>query len=260
MTFNLNPKNDILFKTIDFGDVKETKNYLNLSNQYYLGRVANRPVTKIEELNCNQKLVVSSYGNLIKTGWFNFDPIESLDDYVYFILNKKKDIILACNRHKICLYSIESKSYYPFYFDSRINDVAMIEDHFFLFAFEKQKYITIYVWNNFLSNIKNRAKYLIGHRDDVNRLCTVDNDHFLSGSNDSTIKYWKISELECIRTFVGHRGMITCLTLLSNPKTFASGSTDMTLKIWDLESGLCLKTFKGHEDYLGDIQETKMEK
>ncbi|CAF0755478.1 unnamed protein product [Brachionus calyciflorus] len=28
------------------------------------------------------------------------------------------------------------------------------------------------------------AIHLIGHRDNVNRLCTVDNDHILSGSND----------------------------------------------------------------------------
>ncbi|CAF1004860.1 unnamed protein product [Brachionus calyciflorus] len=256
---NFNLKDNSFQKYIENGDIREIKRYLNLSYVYSLGRVFDREVSKIEELGFNKKIVVSSRDCEIKTGWFKFDPIEGLEkkSYSIFIFNQNKNMILAWNSFTIDLYFIESKLYCPFNFTTAISDVALIENSFLIYAFENGNYITIYFLENFLSKKKHKVRNLLGHTAKICCFRTVDNDHFLSGSYDSTIKLWKISSLECIRTFVGHTEYISCLNLLRDSKMFVSGSNDTTIKIWDLESGLCLKTLICHQNYIKDIQETK---
>ena len=98
---------------------------------------------------------------------------------------------------------------------------------------------------------------MVGHTDGVIRLCVVGDDYLLSGSRDATIKYWKISTLECIRTFTGHKGFVTSLMLLSASTIFFSGSDDTTLKLWNKETGECLETLIGHKNVIYDIQKSR---
>jgi WD40 repeat protein len=59
-----------------------------------------------------------------------------------------------------------------------------------------------------------------------------------SGSNDGVIKIWDLKTQECIRTLIGHREGINCLTPLDGGQ-LASGSDDGTVIVWDLETGKC---------------------
>jgi WD40 repeat protein len=59
-----------------------------------------------------------------------------------------------------------------------------------------------------------------------------------SGSNDGVIKIWNLKTQECIRTLIGHKGCVSCLTPLSSGQ-IASGSDDGRVIVWDLETGKC---------------------
>ena len=95
---------------------------------------------------------------------------------------------------------------------------------------------------------------LSGHSDFVNCLCAVKNDLLISGSEDKTLKYWKISSLQCINTFKGHTGSVTCIQIIANKDEFLSGSFDRTIKLWNLNTGECSETFNGHQSQINQIQ------
>ncbi|RNA32811.1 Fis family transcriptional regulator [Brachionus plicatilis] len=213
----------------DDSDFRETVNYFGLKYKYCLGQIFDASISKIEEFDDNEKLLISSFGCKMKTVIFDqlkFDQLGLPGDYIYFVLNNKKDIVLAG---------------------------AFKENSHIIISFIEANLIEIYHWDSNIINIK----HLVGHTDSVIRLCVVGDDYLLSGSRDATIKYWKISTLECIRTFVGHKGFVTSVKFLNTSTMFVSGSDDTTLKLWDLESGECLKTFIGHKNVIFDIQETK---
>jgi len=58
-------------------------------------------------------------------------------------------------------------------------------------------------------------------------------DLLMSGSRDNTIKYWKISSGECIKTLEAHNGPIWSIELLSD-ETLVSISEDRTIKFWQV--------------------------
>jgi len=56
----------------------------------------------------------------------------------------------------------------------------------------------------------------------------------VSASDDMTLKLWKLSTGECLRTMRLHSGLIYGLVKVSESK-FASGSSDKTIRVWDDE-------------------------
>jgi WD40 repeat protein len=75
------------------------------------------------------------------------------------------------------------------------------------------------------------------HKKSITCLARLSDTLLASGSKDGAIKIWYIKTQECIRTLVGHRGGVNCLTPLGNQ--LASGSDDGTVIVWDLETGKC---------------------
>jgi WD40 repeat protein len=73
-----------------------------------------------------------------------------------------------------------------------------------------------------------------------------DGQRAISGSLDGTMKLWRISDGQCLRTFTGHAGWVRTVTFFPNGTQAMSTSSDSTLKHWDLETGECLRTFYGH--------------
>ena len=244
----------------DDSEFRETINYFGLKYNYCLGQIFEASISKIEEFDDNEKLLISSFGCKMKTVIFNQLKIDQLDvpqEFIYFILNKKKDIILAIGKNQIGIYMVNSKLFYPAYFNMNLSFLAFIENTYIILSSTEANFIEIQCWDNFFPGNIINVKHLVGHTDGVIRMCVVGDDYLLSGSRDATIKYWKISTLECIRTFVGHKGFVTSVKILNTSKMFVSGSDDTTLKLWYLKSGECLKTFIGHKNVIFDIQETK---
>jgi len=86
----------------------------------------------------------------------------------------------------------------------------------------------------------------LGHNNYVVSLLLVDNQHFLSGSFDKTIKLWNV-ESGFIRTFAGphsHANYVTLLVLVDD-QHFLSASYDGVIKLWNIESGEHVRTFAG---------------
>jgi len=94
------------------------------------------------------------------------------------------------------------------------------------------------------------------HTDWVNSLVLVDNQHFLSTSDNNTIKLWNI-ESGFMRTFAGPHGHNSCVNslVLVDNQHFLSASDDETIKLWNVESGF-IRSFTGphgHTDWVNSL-------
>jgi len=74
----------------------------------------------------------------------------------------------------------------------------------------------------------------------------LEEDIIITGSYDSLAKSWSIERGECIHTFKGHTGALTCITTDFTHKLLFTGSADHTIRSWEIASGISLKVFEGH--------------
>jgi len=76
----------------------------------------------------------------------------------------------------------------------------------------------------------------------VNSISLADEDKlFITGSDDKTVKIWKLGSDSCIRTLEGHEDEVLSVIYLSKCKMIASSSQDKTVRLWNLSTGECLK-------------------
>lgn len=74
------------------------------------------------------------------------------------------------------------------------------------------------------------------HKQEGFALEWLDNDHFLSGANDSQIAYWETGKpLTPIQVLKTHAGAINALSAAKSARIFASVSDDSTVQIHDLQ-------------------------
>ena len=115
----------------------------------------------------------------------------------------------------------------------------------------------ISVWD-----IKNAEIIVIwkAHPDSVNSVAVTPDEQFvISGSDDNTVKVWKlpknknITDIILVRTIPGHTDVVAGVAIAPNGKIFASGSWDGTIKIWNLGSGELLQTLEGHSEIVNAI-------
>ncbi|XP_052246747.1 sterol regulatory element-binding protein cleavage-activating protein-like [Dreissena polymorpha] len=70
----------------------------------------------------------------------------------------------------------------------------------------------------------------------------------VSGSQDFTLKVFRLEDYKCLYTLHGHAGAISCLYLdKCTPYAAVSGAADGTIRLWDLLTGHCVHKVKGHE-------------
>jgi hypothetical protein len=94
---------------------------------------------------------------------------------------------------------------------------------------------------------------LTGHLSPVICLEIMPGLKLASGSADSSIRVWSLTEKVCKQQFTGHSASIECLCAFSESKII-SGSRDKTIKIWDLASECCVWTLLGHTDWITSLQ------
>eukprot|EP01080_Neovahlkampfia_damariscottae_P011497 gene11497-4661_t len=169
------------------------------------------------------------------------------------ISKNNENIIYSTWSNEIYLYSILKDKQYP---------IKLSNDTFAHFSIQlnpfKQNEIlsgtskgSIYLYDS----IKNELMFeLNAHENDINSVKYFDENIFLSGSDDATIRVWdkrcinesgKIigtgsesglgseSSNSSIGYFLGHTAGITCLSVSKNGWNFISNSKDQTLKLWD---------------------------
>ena len=62
-------------------------------------------------------------------------------------------------------------------------------------------------------------------------------EYLVSGSVDKTIKIWRASRGECIKTLKGHKESVYSVVYSPKGEYLASGSCDYTIGIWSVSSG-----------------------
>ena len=74
-----------------------------------------------------------------------------------------------------------------------------------------------------------------------------DGVELISGSYDSTIRRWNVTDGTCLNVITAHRGQVTCLQFDRN--ILVSGSSDSVIQVWQMDVELRrLKTLRGHKN------------
>lgn len=80
---------------------------------------------------------------------------------------------------------------------------------------------------------------------------------FITGSEDTTLKIWRVEDLNCIDTLEGHLSAIQSVTYLSDGSKIVSASADKSIKIWDNLTHKCIKTLdNAHSSIIKDVKES----
>ncbi len=82
---------------------------------------------------------------------------------------------------------------------------------------------------------------------------TPDGKTLITGSRDTTIKFFAMPQVTELRTLKGHSGWVRSLAVSPDGKVLASASDDHTIKLWDIASGRHFKTLKGHTGYVRSV-------
>ena len=68
-----------------------------------------------------------------------------------------------------------------------------------------------------------------------------------SGSEDKTIKLWRVEDGSLVRTLTGHKagvwGIVNSVSFSPDGRLLASGSGDKTIKLWRVADGALLQTY-----------------
>lgn len=95
---------------------------------------------------------------------------------------------------------------------------------------------------------------LTGHTDEVNTVAfSPDGKQFATGSDDRTIKIWRLSDRKPLRTLAGHLDWIYSVDISSDGRTLVSGAKDNIIKVWNLETGSEIRSVEGHKSYVNSV-------
>ena len=82
-------------------------------------------------------------------------------------------------------------------------------------------------------NTGQTIKKLSAHTDRVLCAAILPENKMISGSTDTTIKYWNTVNGACLKTLRGHFDIVFCAQVVSIDQIL-SGSRDSTIKLWYL--------------------------
>jgi WD40 repeat protein len=71
-----------------------------------------------------------------------------------------------------------------------------------------------------------------------------------SGSDDKTIKLWRVSDGALVRTLTGHTNWVNRVAFSPDGTLLASGGLDNTIKLWRVSDGALVRTLTGHTNYV----------
>ena len=83
--------------------------------------------------------------------------------------------------------------------------------------------------------------------------CCPGGERVVSGSNDDTLKVWRLADGSCETILQGHKRVhvFCCVAVLPGGDRVVSCSCDNTLKVWRLSDGTCEKTLQDNVGLVG---------
>ena len=211
--------------------ISELKNII-ISNQKKQIEKKEKILKKIEEQNMKTQKKFENILNINKTSSNNKENY-SISGYLSNILSMIKG------------YASHSKF---LYWENKENNINLFE--VMTLSLFPNNNIIISSNNNFqiINNNMNKIiyNYENSHDDTISCFCIIDNNNFLTGSEDKTIKKWKIDnkKINLIDTLQGHNRVINKIIYLEN-NNIISCSNDHTVKIWEkIKEYQCIKTFE----------------
>ena len=133
------------------------------------------------------------------------------------------------------------------------NNIARIfKEKFPLFAAGGEEGII-----NLFSNSLEHMGYFSADESEINCLCRISNKILASGSDDKTVKMWKIEDRSIMSTLSGHTKAVNALCSVSEG-VLVSGSYDESLIIWSKFPPECStyslrEVLRGHKSYIEGI-------
>ena len=90
-------------------------------------------------------------------------------------------------------------------------------------------------------------RVISGHQGWVRCLSVdVNNEFFVSGSNDRTIKFWETSTGKLKISLTGHINTVRAVVMSERHAYLYSCAEDKTVKCWDLEYNKVIRNYHGH--------------
>ncbi len=109
-------------------------------------------------------------------------------------------------------------------------------------------------WDGMGRNAHVELAFQSGHTDGVQSVAFSSDGRFVaSGSGDTTIKLWQVSDGKLLRTLEGHKSTVNCVAFSPDGRIIASGSHDATIKLWQASNGKLLRTLESHKDCIENI-------
>ncbi|CAB4255173.1 similar to Saccharomyces cerevisiae YLR222C UTP13 Nucleolar protein, component of the small subunit (SSU) processome containing the U3 snoRNA that is involved in processing of pre-18S rRNA [Maudiozyma barnettii] len=154
-----------------------------------------------------------------------------------------------------------------------LNAVTSTEDGLWIATASKDHTAIVWKFDESINKFVLFAKF-VGHSASVTAISFPNvilhgyPEYLLTGSNDLTIKKWKIpkpstntSEKESLTHTINtseytrhaHEKDINALSIAPNDSVFATASYDKTCKVWDLETGNLVATLANHKRGLWDV-------
>ncbi|KAI8354162.1 WD40-repeat-containing domain protein [Blakeslea trispora] len=170
----------------------------------------------------------------------------------------------ATNSAQLRIYNVETQDCDLLYgHDDMILSIDKSKDGMLIATASKDK--TARLWKIDLDNPDKSMRFLgagicIGHTESVGAvaLSRKSKSFMITGSQDRTIKYWNLRDLDLedpeedhrpksLYTHQAHEKDINTICVAPNDKFFATGSQDKTAKLWNVDTGELVGTMKGHK-------------
>lgn len=175
----------------------------------------------------------------------------------------QKNIAVATNSPKIKIFNIETLNCYLLVGHSDIVLALAVFDHDPFLMASSSKDNTVRVWQFSMDCLSAVCLFQgTGHTHSITSIFTSwksnDTNFFITGSEDSTIKYWKlpnidpfdvnhsISNIKSKFTQSCHEKTINSVDVAPNNQLAATGSQDKSAKLWSLPNFKQLAVFRGH--------------
>jgi centriolar protein POC1 len=97
---------------------------------------------------------------------------------------------------------------------------------------------------------KGYAEQIVAHQNSIRSVhFSSSGNRIITGSDDKSIKMFRLGHRNFISSFTGHTNWIHCAKFSPNNKMIASCAEDKTMKVFDVQNGQLIHSFKDEKGY-----------